>query len=111
MMADPTAPGRGPPVNQPATVVVVGTCSVPSLFSPRLISLVRTPMDGMLSEVGRATFGAVTADPAVADGAVGSDGAGIGAGLAGSDAAWAGESATTRPTVPTAMAASPAPSA
>ena len=25
MTADPTAPGRGPPVNQPATVVVFGT--------------------------------------------------------------------------------------
>ena len=55
MMAEPIAPGRGPPVYQPATAVVDGTCSVPLGLRPSVISLVSTPMTGMVSETGAAT--------------------------------------------------------
>src|ERR1700677_2399322 len=57
MMADPMAPGRGLPVYQPATAVSVigGTCSEPSDARPSLISLVVTPISGMVSETGAAT--------------------------------------------------------
>ena len=54
MMAEPIVPGRGLPVNQPATVVLDDTWSVPSRLTPRWISLVRIASDGMLSQVGRA---------------------------------------------------------
>ena len=61
MMAEPTAPGRGLPVYQPATDVVDGTCSAPLAVRPSVISWVFTPISGMVSETGRAT-GAGCAD-------------------------------------------------
>src|SRR5690349_22871578 len=109
MMAEPTMPGRGLPVYQPATAVLDGTWSVPSLLTPRWISLVRTPIDGMLSDTGRAACGAVASE---AGGTVRPVGAGIGAGRAGSGAACAEERVdTVRPVAPIPTAASPAPSA
>src|SRR5713226_92327 len=106
-MAEPTVPGRGPPVNQPATAVLSGTWSVPTLLTPRSISEVRNPLDGMLSRTGRAACRAVACD---AGSTVLPDGAGMGAGFAGS--AGAGERlAVASPAVPTSTATSPAPSA
>src|SRR5437773_6568151 len=61
MMDEPTAPGRGLPVNQPATVVVDGTCIEPPEARPSVIRLVFTPISGMVSETGLAT-GAGCAD-------------------------------------------------
>src|SRR6266566_4928799 len=60
MMDEPTAPGRGLPVNQPATVVVDGTCIEPPAARPSVIRLVFTPISGMVSETGLATW--ATAD-------------------------------------------------
>src|SRR3984957_12256178 len=48
MMDEPMAPGRGLAVYQPATLVVVGTWSAPALVVPSLISLVLTPIAGMI---------------------------------------------------------------
>src|SRR6516164_7779193 len=108
MIAEPTMPGRGLPVYQPATAVLDGTWSVPSRLTPRWISLVRTPIDGMLSDTGRAACWPVATE---AGATVRPVGAGIGAGRAGSGAACAGERAdTVRPVVPTPTATSPAPS-
>src|SRR5437899_12647086 len=61
MMDEPTAPGRGLPVYQPATVVEDGTCISPPEARPRVIRLVLTPISGMVSETGLAT-GAGAAD-------------------------------------------------
>ena len=61
MMAEPTAPGRGLPVYQPATEVEDGTCIEPSAARPSVISWVFTPISGMVSETGLAT-GAGCAD-------------------------------------------------
>src|SRR4249920_2816967 len=61
MMAEPTAPGRGLPVYQPATEVEEGTCIEPSAARPSVISRVFTPISGMVSETGLAT-GAGCAD-------------------------------------------------
>src|SRR2546430_93580 len=61
MMDEPTAPGRGLPVYQPATVVETGTCIAPPAARPSVIRLVFTPISGMVSETGRAT-GAGSAD-------------------------------------------------
>jgi hypothetical protein len=55
MTEEPIAPGRGLPVNQPATVVVAGTCSVPAGVRPSSISWVLTPIAGMTSLAGSAT--------------------------------------------------------
>src|SRR5579862_3504285 len=57
MMAEPTAPGRGLPVYQPATATMDkgGTSSSPSDFRPRYMSLVWTPISGMVSATGRET--------------------------------------------------------
>ena len=57
MMAEPMAPGRGLPVYQPATEIMDkgGTCSSPSEVRPRYMSLVWTPISGMVSETGRET--------------------------------------------------------
>src|SRR5215471_20433128 len=55
MMAEPTSPGRGLAVYQPATDVLVGTWSVPCGVRPSLISDVRTPMAGITRETGRDT--------------------------------------------------------
>ena len=61
MMAEPTEPGRGLPVYQPATVVEDGTCIAPPAARPSVIRLVFTPISGMVSETGLAT-GAGSAD-------------------------------------------------
>src|SRR6476646_6797868 len=109
MMAEPIVPGRGLPVNQPATVVLDGTWSVPSRLTPRWISLVRIASDGILSQVGRAACGPVAS---VAGRTVCSVGAGIGTGRAGSGAACTGDRAeVASPAAPTPTASSPAPSA
>src|SRR5271157_1274499 len=55
MMAEPTAPGRGLPVYQPATDVEDGTCNAPPVVRPSVISWVFTPISGMVSETGLAT--------------------------------------------------------
>ncbi len=64
MTADPIEPGRGLPVYQPATDVVGGTWSAPLLVSPRWTSALVTPMDGMTSETGSATWAAPCAGAA-----------------------------------------------
>src|SRR5215469_2519270 len=61
MTAAPRAPGRGLPVYQPATVVLDGTCSVPSAASPSFIMLVCTPMAGIVRLTGSATGAGVGA--------------------------------------------------
>src|SRR5260370_22196319 len=74
---------------------------------PRSISEVGTPIDGMLSQTGRGAARAVACD---AGSTAGPDGAGMGAGFAGS--AGADERlAAASPVVPTSTATSPAPSA
>src|ERR1700683_4655431 len=109
MTAEPTEPGRGLPVYQPATAVLDGTWSVPFERRPRSTSEVRTPITGMLSQTGRATCWTADSD---AGSAVRPDGAGIDDGLAGSRTACWGESASAaRPVLPAATATSPAPSA
>src|SRR5579859_3643113 len=55
MMAEPTEPGRGLPVYQPATEVEDGTWSCPLDCRPRVIRLVCTPISGMVSDTGAAT--------------------------------------------------------
>src|SRR6266702_1482502 len=60
MMDEPTAPGRGLPVYQPATVVEDGTCIEPPGARPRVIRLVFTPISGMVSEIGLGTWAAAT---------------------------------------------------
>src|SRR5260370_6810688 len=52
MTADPVAPGRGLPVYQPATVVVLGTWRGPFRLRPRLMIGAFTPMAGMVSQTG-----------------------------------------------------------
>ena len=58
MMDEPTAPGRGLPVYQPATVVEDGTCIEPPAARPSVIRLVFTPISGMVSETGLGTWAA-----------------------------------------------------
>src|SRR5215470_17902323 len=53
MMAEPTSPGRGLAVYQPATDVLVGTCSVPCNVRPSLIRDVRTAMAGITRVTGQ----------------------------------------------------------
>src|SRR6202030_711947 len=81
MTADPTAPGRGLPVYQPATVVVSGTWSVAFACRPRRTSEVLTPMAGMVSETGAAGSAAVCSPTGFT---VGPDGVATGVGGAGS---------------------------
>src|ERR1700727_2522324 len=52
MMAEPTAPGRGLPVYQPAMVVEPGTWIAPLLSSPSVVSFVFTPISGMVKVTG-----------------------------------------------------------
>src|ERR1700756_3130840 len=61
MMDEPTAPGLGLPVYQPATVVEDGTCMAPPWARPSVIRLLFTPISGMVSVTGLAT-GAGSAD-------------------------------------------------
>src|SRR5450755_4045627 len=69
MTDEPTSPGRGLPVYQPATEVLVGTCSVPWAVTPSLMMVVRTSMAGIDRDTGRAAggmaagLGAATAAP------------------------------------------------
>src|SRR4029077_9059045 len=88
MTAEPTVPGRGLPVNQPATVVRFGTWSVPLELTPRWISLVLIPSDGMLSQVGRAACWPVLTE---AGSTLCSVGAGIGVGRGGGGGACAAD--------------------
>src|SRR5690242_7553207 len=55
MTDEPTEPGRGLPVYQPATATEDGTCIAPPDARPSVIRLVFTSMSGMVSETGRAT--------------------------------------------------------
>src|SRR5580658_2702160 len=105
MMADPIAPGRGLPVYQPTTVVVLGTCSVPFRLRPRLVIRALTPMAGMVRKTGLAVC-CWTADSE--SGAIaGPEGAATGV----SRTEGGGEArATTRPAAPPPTANSPAPS-
>src|SRR6478609_11749716 len=61
MTDEPTEPGRGLPVYQPATATEDGTCITPPDARPSVIRLVFTPISGMVSETGLAT-GAGSAD-------------------------------------------------
>src|SRR5262245_25800693 len=56
MIADPMDPGRGLLVYQPATSVLDGTWSSWFLVRPRWRSRLFTPMTGMISVTGRATW-------------------------------------------------------
>src|SRR5579863_732967 len=80
MTADPVAPGRGLPVYQPTTVVVLGTWRVPSRFRPSVVTGARTPMAGMVSSTGFET-GVADACQVVASGPP--EGVATGDGLAG----------------------------
>ena len=55
MIEEPTWPGRGLPLYQPATAAVGGTCKVCRAVSPSLTRLLLTPIAGMSSQNGRAT--------------------------------------------------------
>src|SRR6266487_187065 len=55
MIEEPIAPGRGLNVYQPATAVLTGTFRAPDDVTPSLISLVRTPIAGMIRLAGLAT--------------------------------------------------------
>src|SRR3978361_1598641 len=52
MIAGPSSPGVGAPVNQPAGKAPGGVSSVPSFFRPRSIRVELTPMDGITTRVG-----------------------------------------------------------
>src|SRR5215471_14907301 len=52
MIEEPISPGRGLLVYQPATEVLLGTCSVPCRVRPSRINLVRSPMAGIDSATG-----------------------------------------------------------
>ena len=52
MTDEPTSPGDGPSRNQPGTRSPLGTCTVPSRFSPRVDTGTDTSMAGIRSEVG-----------------------------------------------------------
>src|ERR1700722_13934080 len=69
MMAEPMAPGRGLPVYQPATVVVVGTCRAPLDCRPRVTGLATATGS---DDCGGATIGPVGAGSAPTPGLGGS---------------------------------------
>src|ERR1700734_3768820 len=101
---EPTSPGRGLPVYQPATEVTAGTCSVPLAVMPSLISLVCTPMAGMVRDTGAGAAGAGEEPGA---GAADPDGAGTDA-LASRPAAGPGWPVSmTRPAAPSASTTRP----
>ena len=109
MMAEPTAPGRGLPVYQPAMEYEDGTCISPSAARPRVVSLVCTPISGMVSVTGAAT-GSGAADCGGAT--IGP----VGAGRAPTPAATGrmagvGCRVSSRPAIPPAITARPAASA
>src|SRR5712671_3530555 len=101
---DPTWPGRGLPVYQPATEAELGTCRVPCALMPSLISLVCTPMPGMVRDTGA---GAARAGEGAGAGATGPDGTGTAAGADGSAAVREWRVSMTRPAAPSASASSP----
>src|SRR5580700_10148357 len=105
MMAEPTAPGRGLPVYQPATDVEDGTCNAPPAARPSVISWVFTPISGMVSETGLAT-GAGCADCGGA--AIGPVGAGSAATPAATGRrAGVGWRVSSRPAVPATITTRP----
>src|ERR1039457_1985063 len=103
MIDEPTSPGRGLPVYQPATEVLDGTCRVPWAVTPSLVSLLPRSMAGMARDTGRAAgwlpdgLGTVTTAP---DGTIPSlaTGRGTSAGLPFS---------VTKPTTPNTAAIRP----
>src|SRR5216684_7081920 len=101
---DPTWPGRGLPVYQPATDAELGTWRVPCALMPSLVSLVCTPMPGMVRDTGA---GAARAGDGAGAGATDPDGTGTDAGAAGSAAVRGWRVSITRPTAPSASASSP----
>src|ERR1700722_1986826 len=106
MTADPVAPGRGLPVYQPTTVVVLGTWSVPFRLRPRLMIGALTPMAGMVSQTG---LGGGWATDSETGATVGPEGPATGDGRAASRTAGAdGVRATTRPAAPAPAASRPA---
>src|SRR5450759_4827385 len=52
MIAGPSSPGVGAPVNQPAGKPLGGTCMVPSAFRPRSMSLESTPIAAICRRTG-----------------------------------------------------------
>jgi len=106
MTADPVAPGRGLPVYQPTTVVLLGTWSVPFRLRPRVTTGAFTPMAGMVSQTG---LGACWTVDSETGRTVRPEGAATGDGLAASRAAGAADMwAATKPAVPAPAASSPA---
>src|SRR5258705_6416918 len=101
---DPTSPGRGLPVYQPATDAELGTWRVPCELMPSLISLVWTPMPGMVRDTGA---GAARAGVGAGAGATDPDGTGTDAGAAPSATVRGWRVSTTRPTAPSASTSSP----
>src|SRR4249920_2140632 len=105
-MAEPTAPGRGLPVYQPATDVEEGTCIAPPAARPSVISWVFTPISGIVSETGLAT-GADCADCGGAT--IGPVGAGSAATPAATGrSAGVGCRVSSRPAVPPTITTRPA---
>src|SRR5580693_3916072 len=106
MTADPVAPGRGLPVYQPATVVVLGTWRVPLRLRPRLMIGAFTPMAWMVSQTGLGVGWTADSETGAT---VRPDGTATGDGRTASRAGGADEArATTRPAVPAPAASSPA---
>src|SRR5215469_371078 len=108
MIADPMTPGRGLPVYQPTTVVLLGTWSVPFRLRPRVTIGAFTPMAGMVSQIGLGACWMADTEAGTTDGPEGTaTGDGFAARCAaGADEAWA----MTKPIAPTPAASSPAPS-
>src|ERR1035438_1023596 len=104
MTEDPIPPGRGLPVYHPATVLEVGTCRVCCAVMPSRISLLCTPMAGMVRDTGAGTAGAGDAFGAGAADPEGTRTAGRAARLA---AALGWPVSMTRPAAPSASTTTP----
>src|ERR1700749_2527511 len=103
MTAEPTAPGRGLWVYQPATAVVDGTCRLPLDCSPRWMSEVFTPIAGIVSETGSATCATADSPPGACAVWLGTGlnfGAATVDGLAGRGASWGGPRPQVTPAPP-----------
>src|SRR5690348_12074707 len=106
MTAEPTCPGLGLPVYQPATDVLAGAWRVPCAVRPSLISRVWTSMAGMLRYTGRGTVAPVTGwGGATSTPAGGFAGCAIGPGVILGRAV--GPVSSIRPAVPPPTASSP----